>query len=358
MIVFTSNTGGGQPTSVFAFDADDPSQSAPLWKLKFSSSNNTDTSDTPVIDPATGTIYLVTKLGGINQLHAVDITTGLEKTGSPIAIAASIPGTGDGSSGGQLAFNSSQHNTHPGLLLLTIGGQPNVYIAFAHNSDSFPYHGWVLGYTYDQTKFTQTGVYCTTPNNGQGGIWQAGKGLVADASNNIYCTTSNGAFDNTSATTAKGMCFLKLSTPSLTVLDWFAPANEAGYSSTDADLGNTGAVLIPGTDRLFAGGTKYGNGHLVDASNMGHWNSAADECLQTVTGLGWASPVAFTGTAGTFVYVGDGSLKQFQYSAATGELSSLTPYKQNNGTGGSLCITSNGPNTHHRLVLQRHFLRL
>src|SRR5262249_2803015 len=151
-----------------------------------------------------------------------------------------------------------------------------------------------------------TAVYCTTPNAGLGGIWQGGKGVVADANNNIYFTTGNGAFDNTSAAGSKSMCFLKLSTPNLSVLDWFAPANQQNYSNADLDVGNTGLVLIPGTDRIFGGGTKYSRGHLVNASNMGHWSSAADTCLQTITNLNWANAVAFTGTAGTFVYLGDG----------------------------------------------------
>ena len=77
-----------------------------------------------------------------NDIRCI-ILTGNEKTGSPIVIAASVPGTGDGSVNGIVSFATSHANCRPGLLLLN----GVVYIAFAHNSDSFPYHGWIFGYS-------------------------------------------------------------------------------------------------------------------------------------------------------------------------------------------------------------------
>src|SRR5204863_59487 len=61
---------------------------------------------TPVIDKATGTIYVVAKTKEISsrgktsyiqRLHALDITTGAEKFGGPVVITATVNGTGDGS---------------------------------------------------------------------------------------------------------------------------------------------------------------------------------------------------------------------------------------------------------------------
>ncbi len=344
MIVYTNPVSGtsssGQASSLYCFDADDPNASTPLWKTAIDTNGNADTSDCPVIDPSTGTIYLVSDgNSGANRLHAYNITTGLDKTGSPIAITGSVPGTSSDSSGGTLTFNSSHHNTHPGLLLLNIGGVPTLYIAFSHNRDDPPYHGWVFAYSYDQTKFTQKAIYCTTPDSigSDGGIWHAGKGLVADAQNNIYCTTGNGSFDNTAAGTSKAMAFLKLS-PSLTVLDWFAPAQWQAYSGNDADTSRAGPLFIPGTTRLFAAGTNGGLGYLVDSTNLGHWNgTTTDTCIQSFSLMYTGTEaVAYTGPAGTFAFCqgsnGNGNfVAQRKYDPAAGnggQFTTIAPYKQ------------------------------
>ena len=57
---------------------------------------------TPVIDASSGTLYVVSKSmnpGGTifyQRLHAIDVTTGLEKANSPMLIQGTYPGTGDG----------------------------------------------------------------------------------------------------------------------------------------------------------------------------------------------------------------------------------------------------------------------
>ena len=89
-----------QQNSVYAFDADDASASAPLWQVNLGipvpSSDTGEPLDiqpvigitsTPVIDPTSNTIYCVTKTKLNNsyfqRLHALDITTGQEKFGGP-----------------------------------------------------------------------------------------------------------------------------------------------------------------------------------------------------------------------------------------------------------------------------------
>src|SRR5580704_4924908 len=104
--------------SVYAFDADG-STTIPLWQDSFINPSQgitpipcADTgadpcpfasvigiTGTPVIDPS-GTLYLVaaTKENGkfVNRLHALDITSGMEKFGGPVQIKASVKGTGAG----------------------------------------------------------------------------------------------------------------------------------------------------------------------------------------------------------------------------------------------------------------------
>src|ERR1700736_2415718 len=78
---------------------------------------------TPVIDRnagPNGTIYLVamsTDGSGnyFQRLHALDLTTGAERTGSPVNVAATYPGSGDNSSGGNVVFDPKQYKERSGL---------------------------------------------------------------------------------------------------------------------------------------------------------------------------------------------------------------------------------------------------
>ena len=114
--------------SVYAFDADSGTQ---LWKVSTLGSGETTSDDhgcgqvtpeigitsTPVIDRTkgvNGTIFVVAmskdSKGAYHQrLHALDVTTGAETTGSPTEIAGTYPGTGDNSSGGNVVFAPGQY---------------------------------------------------------------------------------------------------------------------------------------------------------------------------------------------------------------------------------------------------------
>ena len=341
----TSGNSNGSLSSVYAIDGDTGAQ---LWRHQFTNSAEW-TTCAPVIDPSTNIIYVLTKDtndAGNSSLHAIDITTGNEEPGSPIVVAASVAGTGDGSVGGVVTFNTAQENDRPALLLLN----GNVYASFAHNTDSFPYHGWIMGYHYNGAGFAQTGVFCTTPNGGDGGIWQAGNGLTADSNGFLYTVTGNGTFDANVGGVDYGMSFLKLNTPSLTVADWFSPHDEASLSNGDQDLGSMGAVGIPGTTRIFGGATKSASTYLLDVNNMGHFNGTTDNMLQRFDGIGinnavGQQPVVWSTGGFSYVYLWPRgtSLLQFQYDPAVGKFNPAGIYKQGATTsGGSLGISANG----------------
>lgn len=186
--------------SVYAFDADDGSVTAPYWQVSFISPTdivapshvdmsalgacggnyndflgNMGIVGTPVIDPATGTVYLVarTKEPGnkfVQRLHALDVRTGRERDNSPVIITATYPGNGDGSVDGVITFDPVRQNQRPGLEL--VNGV--VYIAWASHCDMGPYHGWILG--YDATSLKQVVAYNDTPNGFDGGIWMSAQG--------------------------------------------------------------------------------------------------------------------------------------------------------------------------------------
>src|SRR5437588_2804113 len=206
--------------SVYAFDADQMHVVAPLWKTSFlhlpdvtavpasdvfgkypnhDIQPSVGITSTPVIDLTTNTMYVVamTKEHGnqyVQRLHALDITTVKDKPGSPFIILASLQGTGYDKSKGTpsiVPFNSREANQRPALLF----ANGVVYIAWGGFGDTDPYHGWVIGYTYNGAAFQQVGVFNSTPDGQEGGIWMSGAGPAADAQGNVYLTIGKGSFD-------------------------------------------------------------------------------------------------------------------------------------------------------------------
>jgi hypothetical protein len=210
-------------------------------------------------------------------LHALDITTGAEKANSPMLITASVTGSGDGSSGGKVYFDSQKNNQRPGLLLLN----GIVYIAWSSHCDWGPYHGWVMG--YDKTTLQQKYVYASTPDGYNGGIWMSGGGPSADENGNVYVGVGNGSVGksgNPSDLRNRSESALKLS-PSLTISSFFTPKNYEVLEGGDLDFGVTQVMLIPNSDRAIVG-VKDGKLYLLNRDNMGGYNSTTDNILQTI----------------------------------------------------------------------------
>ena len=181
-----------QHDSVYAFDADSNAgpNAAPLWHVSFINpaagvtavpaenlackviSPEIGITGTPVIDPDTGTLYVVAMTledfgqTYVHRLHALDVATGAERPGSPIPIEASVPGTGDGNS--TVIFKPWLYKQRAGLLLLNGA----VYTAWSSHCDSGNYHGWLIG--YDAKTLQRVAVYTSTPNWDSGSIWQSG----------------------------------------------------------------------------------------------------------------------------------------------------------------------------------------
>ena len=230
---------------------------------------------TPVIDPAGAILYVVSKSVDsgrttfYQRLHAIDLRTGNEKSGSPMAIAASYPGTGDG--GTSVAFSPRYQNQRAGLALVN----GTVYIAWGSHDDAPPWYGWIAGYTYNGAAFTQSSALSVTPNVGQGGIWMSGGAPSADANGHLYVITGNGTFDVTSPTGPTndyGDSFLQLSS-ALTVSSWFTPSDQLSDNTNDFDFGSGGSAIVlnlsTGPLHLVIGGGKDGELYLLNGDSMG-----------------------------------------------------------------------------------------
>ncbi len=271
--------------SIYAFDADDPTQNDPLWHVNLGASVpsivigtpnlpvEVGLISTPVIDLSTGTLYAVTKnyenSVQLFRLHALSLTTGAEKFGGPMLINGSVPGTGDGNDGnGNIPFLPYKQNQRVALTL----ANGNIYVGFASHEDNSPYHGWI--FAYDKTTLAKKYTHNNTPNGWMGGIWMSGEGFAVDDNGSLYYVGGNGAYDGV---TNFGQSVVKLN-PNLTVANWFTPYNYDFLNSIDYDLGTANAILIPG-NKVLAGG-KEGVVYVLDRTNMGRFNAGGDQIPQ------------------------------------------------------------------------------
>lgn len=359
--------------TVYAFDADGKA-SAPLWQQNLTPPGaspvdgtttgytggpilpNVGITGTPVIDGASGTLYVVAvtqeSSGVVHRLHALDITTGKEKFSGPIVIHASVRGTGSGSVNGNIAFNPKFELQRDALTL--VNGV--VYMAWGSYDDYGPYHGWIMG--YDASTLAQVIAWNSTPNGEQGGIWNAGASFASDSSGNIYVVTGNGTSDAFSGGKNYGDTVLKLKPNgnTFTVSDYFTPFDQSLLMANNLDLGSSGLTLLlnqPGPiSNLAVSAGKSGKIYLLDLGNLGGFQAGNDnQIVQSIpNALGTQATDNDFSTAtywqGNVYYIGNNDvIKQFKLS--NGLLSSL-PVAQGNYVygypGANMSVSANGAN--------------
>jgi len=321
--------------SVYAFDGDTGNL---LWQVSLIPAGATAVSaasvgfasapligilGTPVIDPTTNTMYVVSETAEQNatfpyRLHALDITTGQERFGSPVLI----------SDPNMAPMHKLQR---PGLTL----ANGNVYVAIGSMQDMIPYHG--LLFAFDTATLAENSVWVVTPTGSKGGIWMGGAAPSVDEDGNIYVATGDGTMDGTANF---GEAVVKLS-PSLQVLDYFAPYNWSTYDAANFDLGSGDVLIVPQQsgqhpNELIVCG-KPTPIYVLDRDNLGQvgtFDNVIQELDNQLGRLGPTSPTVkacYTAPAmwGQNVYFGGlyDSLKMFTLDPGSGLLSS-TPVSQ------------------------------
>jgi hypothetical protein len=240
---------------------------------------------TPVLDLSVtpGTLYLTAKskesgTAYHHRLHALDITTGAEKTGSPVEITAAAPGTG-------FAFVPLIHMQRPALLL----SGNNIYLGFGSHGDQANYHGWLIG--YNKTTLTQSSVWVATDTSATGtlgAIWQSGAGPAADASGNIWVEIANGNFDTGTPRLNFGDSVVKLNASGTSPVDFFTPLDQDKLRMFDVDLGSGGVTILPSSvgpasHPLAIATGKTNRLYVLDQTSLGGFSSVADGILQEIT---------------------------------------------------------------------------
>jgi chitobiase/beta-hexosaminidase-like protein/Big-like domain-containing protein len=300
---------------VYAFDADghNPAQGY-LWRKLLVGSGETwvtfldENSDfdidpnigiigTPVVDRTGGTIYVVSRSKTTSgttkffqRLHALSIADGSEKLNGPTTLQATVKGLGDG--GTSISFNSQIHNQRSALLLAptpAAGSGNSVFIVWASHGDQGKYHGWVMA--YDAANIAQqNGVWMTTPNGTDGGVWMSGGGLSSDNAGNIFMASGNGTFDaNTGGSDYGDSAFrLTLGSSGIAPADYFTPGNQSTLNGSDLDMGTGAVTLLPtqsgAIPHLAVTVDKAGTIYLINRDHMGGYTTPGNSSVQSFSG--------------------------------------------------------------------------
>lgn len=369
----------------YAFDADTFIQ---LWSVSVANGEspagtvdgcgqvepNIGVTSTPVIDLSAGphgTIFLVAMTldsnGNYHQrLHALDLTTGAEQSGSPKAITATytVPGTSTTDT-----FNPMQYKERAGLLLIN----GTIYLSWASHCDDNPYQGWIMAYNESTLQAGPVLNIAPSGANARASIWMANTAMAADSSGNVFFLAANGLFGDGSANPLLangfpavpnyGNGFMKLSTANntLTVADYFTMFNSNSESNGDTDLGSGGAILLPDvidssgtTHHLAVGAGKDGYIYVVNRDSMGKFNSSNDTAIyqklndpngngtgSTVVGSVYSMPAYFNNS----VYYGGSSDTLKAFTIANAKLSTSPAFHSSNSFGFPGCtpsISANG----------------
>jgi hypothetical protein len=313
--------------SIYAFDADSNAgaNAQPLWQVTLLDSAHGATAgettqssasiaggrcedltpeigitSTPVIDPSANALYAVA--ASVNpatgqyfqRLHAIDITTGGEKFGGPMAISGSVTGP----LGNTATFDPHYEMNRPGLLLLN----GSLYLGFASHCDLNPPEGWYYGwlFAFSASTLQQQAIFNPTPDTGWGGIWMSGAGPSGDDQGNVYLSIGNGQ-PNPNCTGpydySDAVARLRLLGGKFQMEDYFQPTNYCDRLNNDADAGTSGALLVPdqpgkAPHEMVVLAKTLGGGFLIDRDQMTagnvHWcapYSQTAPCQGAVGGL-------------------------------------------------------------------------
>lgn len=237
---------------------------------------NVGISSTPVIDTATGALYLISYVQQNNisayYLHALSLTT-LQDMVAPVLVAAS----GTLTNGAQYNFNAFASRQRAALLL----SNGTIYAGFASFCDSAANEsrGWVLGWQEstlaplaanklaDTRKKSPDNYFLTS-------VWMSGYGLAANSNGSVFFVTGNSDYSGTTYNKVTNIAesAVEMSSDLSTVQSLFTPSDHASLDQSDTDFGAGGLMLLPqqpgSFPNLAAAAGKDGNLFILDADNL------------------------------------------------------------------------------------------
>ena len=254
---------------------------------------------TPVIDPASRTLYVVVRTKEVvdgktvfyQRLHAVDVGTGKEII-QPTIISGPPP---DYAGTGLATFDPLMSNQRAALLL----AHDQIFVAWASHCDISPYNGWLM--SFDRRTLQPTAYWTPVPYSTAGGIWMSGSGPSLDQNGDLYVPVANGKDHELVGLKDKySSSLVRLhwsANDGFSVVDYFTPYNYLSMDDDDRDFGSSAALLLPDQTgrrhpRLLITRDKVGGIYVLDRDDLGKWQ--ADDNSQAIQyfahpGLGLSS---------------------------------------------------------------------
>lgn len=217
---------------------------------------------TPVIDEASGTLYLDAMMretaGPSHKLFALSLTDGSVRPGWPVDVAAALRAIGE-------RFDPRVQNQRAALTLLA----GNLYVGFGgFFGDCGDYHGWVVGVGASNPRH----VVAWHARGRGGAVWAPG-GIAGDG-RFLYVATGNTIGNRQ---WADGEAVIRLAADlhhSDNSADYFAPRDWRALDAHDADLGGTNPLPLKldgsnGSQSLLLALGKDAHAYLLDPQNLG-----------------------------------------------------------------------------------------
>ncbi len=207
---------------------------------------------TPVIDPATGVLYVVADTWNGSQaqhlLEGFSLATGARVLSTPV----------------------DPPDANPKAILqrgaLTLDGGSVVFGFGGNDGDCSIYRGAVVSAPENGGAPSYWQVPIASPSTGGGAIWSTA-GPSVDSAGTIFVSTGNpNPPSGQEATTFDYSDAVVALNPSLGVTGWYEPPTWKEDSNTDKDLSSAAPELLPG-GLIFQAG-KRGTGYLIAGSTM------------------------------------------------------------------------------------------